>query len=209
MLHWDPTTTAARQTARSRQDAVSGRDFAPASKQEAVSENEDIVKQESQKPFQHENREKRQEKIEQQPQQQEKSVKPERNANDELLSQFDCSVQAEGVLEIANDGCGFLRSADYNYLPSPDDIYVSPSQIKLFGLKTGDTILGTIRPPKSGEKYFPLVKVDYINGRRPEEVRDRIGFDYLTPLFPNEKFKITGHKGGTCISLWKRRVSSS
>ncbi|MCQ2301851.1 MAG: transcription termination factor Rho [Bacteroidales bacterium] len=167
------------------------------SKQEIVSENEDIVKQESQKSFQHENREKRQEKIEQQPQQQEKSVKPERNANDELLSQFDCSVQAEGVLEIANDGCGFLRSADYNYLPSPDDIYVSPSQIKLFGLKTGDTILGTIRPPKSGEKYFPLVKVDYINGRRPEEVRDRIGFDYLTPLFPNEKFKITGHKGGT------------
>ena len=130
-------------------------------------------------------------------QREERPNKPERNRNDELLSQFDCTVQAEGVLEIANDGCGFLRSADYNYLPSPDDIYVSPSQIKLFGLKTGDTILGTIRPPKAGEKYFPLVKVDYINGRRPEEIRDRIGFDFLTPLFPNEKFKITGHKGGT------------
>ena len=123
--------------------------------------------------------------------------KPEKNQRDELLSQFDGVVQAEGVLEIAPEGFGFLRSSDYNYLPSPDDIYVSQSQIKLFGLKTGDTILGSIRPPKSGEKYFPLIKVDFINGRKPEEVRDRIGFDYLTPLFPNEKFKITGHKGAT------------
>lgn len=123
--------------------------------------------------------------------------KPEKNQRDELLSQFDGVVQAEGVLEIMPEGFGFLRSSDYNYLPSPDDIYVSQSQIKLFGLKTGDTVLGSIRPPKSGEKFFPLIKVDYINGRRPEEVRDRISFDYLTPLFPNEKFKITGHKGGT------------
>ena len=106
-------------------------------------------------------------------------------------------VEAEGVLEIAPEGFGFLRSSDYNYLPSPDDIYVSTSQIKLFGLKTGDTVQGTIRPPRSQEKYFPLVKVDFINGRRPEEVRDRIPFDYLTPLFPNEKFTITGHQGGT------------
>ena len=123
--------------------------------------------------------------------------KPEKNQRDELLSQFDGVVQAEGVLEVMPEGFGFLRSSDYNYLPSPDDIYVSQSQIKLFGLKTGDTVLGSIRPPKSGEKFFPLIKVDYINGRRPEEVRDRIPFDYLTPLFPNEKFKITGHKGAT------------
>ena len=123
--------------------------------------------------------------------------KPEKNQRDELLCQFDGVVQAEGVLEIMPEGFGFLRSSDYNYLPSPDDIYVSQSQIKLFGLKTGDTVLGSIRPPKSGEKYFPLIKVDFINGRKPEEIRDRIGFDYLTPLFPNEKFKITGHKGAT------------
>jgi transcription termination factor Rho len=91
------------------------------------------------------------------------------------------------------DGYGFLRSSDYNYLNSPDDIYVSQSQIKLFGLKTGDTIRGSIRPPKEGEKYFPLIKVEMINGRLPEEVRDRIPFDFLTPLFPNEKFNLTGH----------------
>ena len=116
---------------------------------------------------------------------------------DELISEFDGVVQAEGVLEIMPDGYGFLRSADYNYLNSPDDIYVSQSQIKLFGLKTGDTILGMIRPPKNGEKYFPLVKVNKINGRDPDEVRDRIPFDFLTPLFPDEKFKLTGHQGGT------------
>ncbi len=88
------------------------------------------------------------------------------------------------------DGYGFLRSADYNYLNSPDDIYVSQSQIKLFGLKTGDTITGTIRPPKEGEKYFPLIKVEEINGRSPDYIRDRVPFDYLTPLFPNEKFTL-------------------
>ncbi len=117
--------------------------------------------------------------------------------HDELISEFDGVVSAEGVLEIMADGFGFLRSADYNYLNSPDDIYVSQSQIKLFGLKTGDTVLGMIRPPKNGEKFFPLVKVDKINGRNPDDVRDRIPFDFLTPLFPDEKFKITGHKGCT------------
>ena len=121
----------------------------------------------------------------------------QRPRRDDLLAQFDSTVRAEGVLEIMSEGFGFLRSSDYNYLPSPDDIYVSQSQIKLMGLKTGDTILGVIRPPKTGEKFFPLIKVDLINGRRPEEVRDRIPFDYLTPLFPNEKFNITGHKGCT------------
>jgi transcription termination factor Rho len=116
---------------------------------------------------------------------------------EELLAKFDSNVHAEGVLEIMPEGFGYLRSSDYNYLPSPDDIYVSQSQIKLLGLKTGDTILGVIRPPKTGEKYFPLVKTELINGRKPEEVRDRISFDYLTPLFPNEKFNITGHHGCT------------
>jgi transcription termination factor Rho len=99
-------------------------------------------------------------------------------------------ISAEGVLEIMPDGYGFLRSSDYNYLNSPDDIYVSQSQIKLFGLKTGDTVKGTIRPPKEGEKYFALLKVDLINGKRPDEVRDRIPFDYLTPLFPFEKLNL-------------------
>lgn len=102
-------------------------------------------------------------------------------------------VSAEGVLEIIQDGYGFLRSSDYNYLPSPDDIYVNQNQIKLFGLKTGDTVKGTIRPPKEGEKYFPLVKVESINGRSPSYIRDRVPFQYLTPLFPDEKFKLTGH----------------
>ena len=128
---------------------------------------------------------------------QKEQQKNEKQRRDEILNEFDSVVEAEGVLEIMPEGFGFLRSSDYNYLSSPDDIYVSTSQIKLFGLKTGDTVLGAIRPPKSGEKFFPLVRVDYINGRRPEEVRDRIPFDYLTPLFPNEKFKITGHQGGT------------
>ena len=106
---------------------------------------------------------------------------------------FTAVVEGEGVLEIMPDGFGFLRSADYNYLNSPDDIYVSPSQIKLFGLKAGDTVFGTIRPPKIGEKYFPLVHVEKINGLKPEYVRDRQQFEYLTPLFPSEKFNITGN----------------
>lgn len=108
---------------------------------------------------------------------------------------FDGTVMAEGVLEITSDSCGFLRSSDYNYLSSPDDIYVSLSQIKLFGLKNGDTILGNIRPPKEGEKFFLLTKIEKINGRDPAAIRDRIPFDYLTPMFPNEKIKLTGHPG--------------
>ena len=106
-------------------------------------------------------------------------------------------VASEGVLEIMQDGYGFLRSSDYNYLPSPDDIYVSQSQVKLFGLKTGDTVNGTIRPPREGEKFFPLVKVESINGRPPSYIRDRVPFQYLTPLFPDEKFTITGHRQET------------
>jgi transcription termination factor Rho len=104
--------------------------------------------------------------------------------------EFDGVIMAEGVLEMMPDGYGFLRSSDYNYLSSPDDIYVSPSQIKLFGLKTGDTVYGAVRPPKEGEKYFALLKVETINGKQPEDVRDRVPFDYLTPLFPYEKLNL-------------------
>ncbi|MBL6654909.1 MAG: transcription termination factor Rho [Flavobacteriaceae bacterium] len=105
--------------------------------------------------------------------------------------EFDGIIDSEGVLEIMQDGYGFLRSSDYNYLSSPDDIYVSQSQIKLFGLKTGDTVHGTVRPPKDGEKYFPLIKVNKINGLDPQVVRDRVSFEHLTPLFPEEKFNIS------------------
>nr|WP_294996684.1 transcription termination factor Rho [uncultured Sediminibacterium sp.] len=104
--------------------------------------------------------------------------------------EFEGVILGEGVLEMMPDGYGFLRSSDYNYLSSPDDVYVSPSQIKLFGLKTGDTVQGAVRPPKEGEKYFALLKVDHINGKRPDEVRDRVPFDYLTPLFPYEKLNL-------------------
>ena len=104
--------------------------------------------------------------------------------------EFDSIIASEGVLDIMQDGYGFLRSSDYNYLSSPDDIYVSQSQIRLFGLKTGDTVLGNIRPPKEGEKYFPLIKVNKINGLDPQVVRDRVSFEHLTPLFPREKFNI-------------------
>lgn len=107
--------------------------------------------------------------------------------------EFEGVVDATGVLEIMQDGYGFLRSSDYNYLNSPDDIYVSQSQIKLYGLKTGDTLVGEIKPPKEGDKYFPLVKVKLINGRSPEYIRDRVPFDFLTPLFPDEKFNITSN----------------
>ncbi len=110
--------------------------------------------------------------------------------------EFDGVIQSEGVLEMMPDGYGFLRSSDYNYLSSPDDVYVSPSQIKLFGLKTGDTVAGYVRPPKEGEKYFALLKVESINGKGPEEVRDRVPFDYLTPLFPYEKLNLVTNSSG-------------
>ncbi|MFO7613764.1 MAG: transcription termination factor Rho [Bacteroidales bacterium] len=129
-----------------------------------------------------------------QPQQRETVFRPRLTKKREEFSfEYEGFINAEGVLEIMPDGYGFLRSSDYNYLNSPDDIYVSQSQIKLFGLKTGDTVEGSIRPPKEGEKYFPLIKVELINGRRPEEVRDRIQFDFLTPLFPQQKFRITDY----------------
>ena len=123
--------------------------------------------------------------------------KQERRATDKY--DFEGLILNSGVLEIMPDGYGFLRSADYNYLNSPDDIYVSQSQIKLFGLKTGDNVTGSIRPPKEGEKYFPLIKVEEINGRSPDYIRDRVPFDYLTPLFPDEKFTLVG-KGQSDLS---------
>ena len=156
-----------------------------------------VQKDQKDQPREQQKEQQRDQQKDLQKEQQMMAEKAEKQRRDEILNEFDSVVVAEGVLEIMPEGFGFLRSSDYNYLSSPDDIYVSTSQIKLFGLKTGDTIFGAIRPPKSGEKYFPLVRVDYINGRRPEEVRDRIPFDFLTPLFPNEKFTITGHKGGT------------
>ena len=116
--------------------------------------------------------------------------KDNRNRYREPDFEFDAIIESEGVLDIMSDGYGFLRSSDYNYLSSPDDIYVSQSQIRLFGLKKGDTVLGNVRPPKEGEKYFPLIKVTKINGQKPEVVRDRVSFEHLTPLFPKEKFNI-------------------
>jgi transcription termination factor Rho len=113
-----------------------------------------------------------------------------KSKKEELNLDFDNAIINEGILEIMPDGYGFLRSSDYNYLSSPDDIYVSQSQIKLFGLKTGDTVRGSIRPPKEGEKYFPLVRVEAINGRIPADVRDRVPFDFLTPLFPSERLNL-------------------
>lgn len=125
-----------------------------------------------------------------------KELKPEGNKpikgngkNNDL--ELNSVIDSEGVLEIMQDGYGFLRSSDYNYLTSPDDTYVSPSQIKLFGLKTGDTVKGQVRPPKEGEKYFALLKVSSVNGRTTEEIRDRIAFEHLTPLFPEEKLALT------------------
>jgi transcription termination factor Rho len=129
--------------------------------------------------------------------QKEKPIKEEvRKPKPAFNVEIDGIIEGEGILEMMPDGYGFLRSSDYNYLTSPDDIYVSPSQIKLFSLKTGDTIKGAIRPPKEGEKYFALLKVSEINGLNPEDVRDRVPFDYLTPLFPQEKFKLVSHPAG-------------
>ena len=125
-----------------------------------------------------------------------------RNENKPSIEfEFEGIITSEGVLEIMPDGYGFLRSSDYNYLSSPDDIYVSHSQIKLFGLKTGDTVRGEVRPPKEGEKYFPLTKIENINGRDPGYVRDRVSFEHLTPLFPDQKFNIAENKAGTAARI--------
>lgn len=132
--------------------------------------------------------ESRAERNEQREDRQQQHQAPQQRTN---IRDFDGAISNEGVLEIMQDGYGFLRSSDYNYLASPDDIYVSPSQIKLFGLKTGDTVKGLIRPPKEGEKYFALLKVESANGKTTDEIRDRVAFEYLTPLFPEEKLKLS------------------
>ncbi len=125
---------------------------------------------------------------------------PQQKPAPKPVIEFEGTVEATGVLEIMPDGYGFLRSSDYNYLNSPDDIYVSQNQIKANALKSGDTVTGEIRPPKEGDKYFPLVRIKYINGRTPEFIRDRVPFDFLTPLFPDEKFNLTGGRSGRDIS---------
>ena len=147
--------------------------------------NEDTAQQEE-KAQERQQRKGHKDQQKQQQQQQQQSQKPQR-------IEFEGSVEATGVLEVMPDGYGFLRSSDYNYLNSPDDIYVSQQQIKQNALKNGDTVTGEIRPPREGDKYFPLVKIKFINGRSPEFVRDRVPFDFLTPLFPTEKFNLLGH----------------
>lgn len=131
------------------------------------------------------------ERIERPERRESRAPREQRPKKENNVKDFDGAISNEGVLEIMQDGYGFLRSSDYNYLASPDDIYVSPSQIKLFGLKTGDTIKGAIRPPKEGEKYFALLRVENVNGKTTEEIRDRIAFEYLTPLFPEEKLNLS------------------
>lgn len=151
-------------------------DFDPS----AVSFDKDSKSKKSAEPREPRKSEPREERFEQK--------KPKRTN----IKEFDGAIENEGVLEIMQDGYGFLRSSDYNYLASPDDIYVSPSQIKLFGLKTGDIVKGQIRPPKDGEKYFALLRVGSVNGKTTEEIRDRVPFEYLTPLFPEEKLNLSG-----------------
>ncbi len=147
---------------------------------------DELNQDEAQQQEKAQERQQRKAQKDQQRQQQQPQQKPQR-------VEFEGSVEATGVLEIMPDGYGFLRSSDYNYLNSPDDIYVSQQQIKQNALKNGDTVTGEIRPPREGDKYFPLVKIKYINGRSPEFVRDRVPFDFLTPLFPTEKFNLLGH----------------
>ncbi|WP_462281830.1 transcription termination factor Rho [Salinivirga cyanobacteriivorans] len=173
---------------------------------ETVAKNEPVAEKkpvEKPKPIQEKRQQKQPQEKDQRPAPKHNPTKNDNNQGDQNRNadrhknkrlEFEGIVTASGVLDIMSDGYGFLRSSDYNYFNSPDDIYVSQSQIKLFGLKTGDTVEGSIRPPKEGEKYFPLIKVHQINGRPPEEVRDRVPFDFLTPLFPHEKFNLTGKK---------------
>ncbi len=130
-----------------------------------------------------------------------KYERPQQQERPPQYVELDSIVSSEGVLEMIQEGYGFLRSSDYNYMPSPDDVYVSPSQVKLFGLKTGDTVKGTIRPPKEGEKYFALVKIEVINGRIPAEVRDRVAFEHLTPLFPDEKLRIADNSSSNSTRI--------
>ena len=184
-----------QRTSKPQEPVNTGEASAEAVKSESPAASPQEQKPREQQPREQQPRE--QQPREQQPREQYRPKEREPRKPVESAFNMDGIINSEGVLEIMPDGYGFLRSSDYNYLNSPDDIYVSQSQIKLFGLKTGDTVLGTIRPPKEGEKYFPLIKVITINGKTPEEIRDRIPFDFLTPLFPKTKFKLTGHSKET------------
>jgi len=185
-----------RNRVKKEAEPVKPEETAPAAPQEASVDGKQFIhdlftelnEDQAQKEEKAQERQQRKERKEQQRQQNQgqQPQKPQR-------IEFEGSVEATGVLEIMPDGYGFLRSSDYNYLNSPDDIYVSQQQIKQNALKNGDTVTGEIRPPREGDKYFPLVKIKYINGRSPEFVRDRVPFDFLTPLFPTEKFNLLGH----------------
>ena len=171
-------------------------DAAPQKEDTPATEGEKLPEQPVQEPVQKaENKKQQNHQNQSNENRQQKQQKPQ-----EPVIEFEGVVEATGVLEIMPDGYGFLRSSDYNYLNSPDDIYVSQYQIKQHALKTGDTVTGEIRPPKAGDKYFPLVRIKYINGRTPEFIRDRIPFDFLTPLFPEEKFNLlgNGHNDMSC-----------
>ena len=176
-----------RETPNDNEPAVSANAESLKPISELIQENKDIPAQKN-KPHQKIQKEKAP--RDENRQKHNNSDHHQKNENSYSNLDFENVITNEGVLEIMPDGYGFLRSADYNYLTSPDDIYVSQSQIKLFGLKTGDTVNGSIRPPKEGEKYFPLVRVETINGKLPAEVRDRVPFDYLTPLFPTERLNL-------------------
>ena len=180
-----------RQPRQKRERIKKGGNPAPAEQKPQEEKVQNTEKPEEQRKQKHE----KQQQPQPQPQQQSQPQKPK-----EPVYEFEGVVEATGVLEIMQDGYGFLRSSDYNYLNSPDDIYVSQYQIKQHALKTGDTVTGEIKPPKVGDKYFPLVRIKYINGRTPEFIRDRIPFDFLTPLFPEEKFNLlgNGHNDMSC-----------
>ncbi len=172
------------------ESAASSADAAAAQPQQAKEVVEKPVSEQKPQQAPQQPQQQRRERIKPVPQQSQPAQQPQQRPQ---RIEFEGTVEATGVLEIMPDGYGFLRSSDYNYLNSPDDIYVSQNQIKANALKTGDTVTGEIRPPKEGDKYFPLVKIKYINGRTPEFIRDRVPFDFLTPLFPDQKFNLLGH----------------
>lgn len=184
-----------KDTSKSAPEQSSNDNQVHAKKEESKSKKEDSKKDDqrknTRKEHQHKNQHKKHQQNDNSSQSKENFDKEKKNRYRDPDFEFDGIIESEGVLEIMPDGYGFLRSSDYNYLSSPDDIYVSQSQIRLFGLKTGDTVLGIVRPPKDGEKYFPLIKVTKINGLDPQVVRDRVSFEHLTPLFPNEKFNLS------------------
>mgnify|MGYP003667451821 CR=1 FL=1 len=185
-----PTTPSI--TAETKVTEVSKTATKPVPEKKPAHKNNNPVQQKNNNPHKNQPKKPQHQKI---PRDKSNFDKDLKNRYREPEFEFDSIIASEGVLDIMQDGYGFLRSSDYNYLSSPDDIYVSQSQIRLFGLKTGDTVLGNVRPPKEGEKYFPLIKVSKINGIDPQVVRDRVSFEHLTPLFPQEKFNLSDRQG--------------